>query len=296
MEIVALLRRLWDRRALVALAAFVAIGVGFVLAYRPSLPPESRSYQVGIATASIFVDTPNSQVVEVAPEGSETLGARANVLANLMVEGEVKAAIARRAGLRPDRLIAAVGGPQAASLAAGLEPKALFLTASVLNNPDLQQLPIIEVQTQAATPARAAKLANAAVSGLRDYLDSKAVRERVSDGRRLRVSGLGTAQAGLAPRGPGRVTALGAAILVFLTGCGAILIATAVRRGWRQAAAAEHTQLDSGGPALGDPFGDSSFAPIGLQSSAGAMDELPDLWTELPDDALAAPKAGGRRA
>ena len=101
-----MLRTLWRRRTLVALVAVFAVGVGYLLAFEASFPPKSRSYTVGQARARILVDTPDSQVVEVAPKGTETLGTRASLLANLMVEGEVKASIAARAGLPPKRLIA----------------------------------------------------------------------------------------------------------------------------------------------------------------------------------------------
>ena len=82
--------------------------VGLALTYTVSFPPESRKYEVSIATARILVDTPDSQVVDVAPRGSDTLGVRANLFANLMIAGKVKAIIARKAGLRPGQLQAGV--------------------------------------------------------------------------------------------------------------------------------------------------------------------------------------------
>ena len=108
MEAVTILRELWRRRILVALAALASIFAAFAIAYTVTIPPESRKFEVGIATGRILVDTPDSQVVDVSPRGSGTLGIRAGLLANLMTEGEVKAAIARRAGLRPGQLHAGV--------------------------------------------------------------------------------------------------------------------------------------------------------------------------------------------
>jgi hypothetical protein len=106
MELIMMLRDLWRRRILVGCAALLAVLAGTAVTYRISFPPklESRKYEVGVATTRILVDTPSSQVVEVAPKGSDTLGVRANLLASLMVDGVVKTAIARRAGLRPDQL------------------------------------------------------------------------------------------------------------------------------------------------------------------------------------------------
>jgi hypothetical protein len=245
-ELVTILRELWRLRILVVLVTLVAVGTGYAVAYQVSFPPQSRSYTVGIATARILVDTPDSQVVEVAPKGSETLGARANVLANLMVDGELKAAIAERAGVRPNKLVAAAesaGGPEAVT---PLTRSSLALTTGVVVNTDLAELPIIKVEAQAPDTQTAIALANAAVEGLSDYLDAKATTEEVSASRRLRVSGLGSAQGHEAARGPGRIMGLAVVIFLFVAGCAAILGLSAVIRGWRLAVALEQ-DLSPGG-------------------------------------------------
>ena len=100
---------------------------GMLVTYHMSFPPKSRSYDVGVATAQVLVDTPRSQVVgassAVTPQGGQalgTLGTQANLLADLMVVGTIKADIAQRAGLTPNRLIgisAAVTVPSASGSA-----------------------------------------------------------------------------------------------------------------------------------------------------------------------------------
>jgi capsular polysaccharide biosynthesis protein len=233
-DLILILRELWRRRLLVVLIALAAIAVGWVVGFQPSFPPKSRSYTVGIATARVLVDTPQSQVVEVAPKGSETLGSRASVLANLMVDGELKDAIAKRAGLEPKQLIAqtqASGGPVAII---PIGPKDRSLTTGVLINSDLAQLPIIKIESQAPTVKEAAKIADA-VTALGEYLDSKANVEGISSARRLQVSGLGAAQVHEATRGPGKVMALAAALLTLLAGCALVLMVSALVRGWRLA-------------------------------------------------------------
>jgi hypothetical protein len=233
-----ILRELWRRRRLVGLAAVVAILIGAMLAYRVSLPPESRQYDVGIASTHILVDTPQSQVVDVSPRGSGSLGARATLLANLMTEGEVKAAIAHRAGLPPNKLLAGVdtgtGLPPEISSSAG-DRDVHLLTTRPESNSAGEPLPIIALDAQAPDPEDAARLASAAVEGLRSYLDSKAATEDVSAAQRLEVRGFGEPQVTDAVRGPQRLVGLGAAVFVFLCGCALILVAPAVARAWRAA-------------------------------------------------------------
>jgi hypothetical protein len=239
MEFVTILRELWRRRRLVGMAALTAVLVGVLLTYTFSLPPKSRKYEVGVASARILVDTPNSQVVEVAPRGSDALGARASLLANVMTEGEVKAEIASRAGLPPRTLIAATESDAEPGLPPAARPvdptKLHLLTTRLVINPSGDPLPIIEIAAQAPDAAKAARLAGAAVAGLRAYLDSKAAGDEVSDARRLSVTGLGAPQATTEVRGPRRLLTLAAALFVFLAGCAAIVAFTAVQRHWRAA-------------------------------------------------------------
>ena len=238
MDTVTILRELWDRRILVGLAAVVAILVGLLLTYNVSLPPTSRKYEVSIASGRILVDTPKSQVIDVEPKGSDTLGVRADLLANLMTEGEVKAAIGRRAGLRSGQLVAGAqtaGQLPAVLSSARLGPDAHVLITRAVINAAGEPLPIIELEAQAPDGEGAARLASAAVTGLGAYLDSKAAGEEVPDARRLDVTGLGAPDVREATRGPRRMVALVAALLVFLCGCAAILLVSALARRWRTA-------------------------------------------------------------
>src|SRR3954452_1378300 len=107
MDAVTILRELYRLRGAAGLVGVVAIAVGVGVLFKVSYPlkVESRRHEVGVATARILVDTPHSQVVEISPKGSDSLGTRANLLSTLMVDGVVKTAIARRAGLQADKLI-----------------------------------------------------------------------------------------------------------------------------------------------------------------------------------------------
>ena len=85
MDTITILRELVRLRRLVIGVAVFAVLVGAMVMFKlPDLTP--RRYDVGYATAQILVDTPSSQVVDVSPKGSDTLGLRANLLASLIVD------------------------------------------------------------------------------------------------------------------------------------------------------------------------------------------------------------------
>jgi hypothetical protein len=242
MDTVTILRDLWRLRLVVVGVALFALLAGLAMTFNIGFPPkfESRKYDVGVAVTRILVDTPSSQVVEVSPKGSDSLGVRANLLASLMVDGVVKAAIAERAGLPPEKLIGvseAAAEPDAVAKAPG--PRSYVLTTRVMTNTGGDQLPIIEVDAQAPDRAGAAKLGEAAVSGLRDFLDSEAARQEVKDADRLQVSGLGAPQAETVVRGPSKVMAVVVVIFVFALGCAGVLGVLALVRGWRAASVRE---------------------------------------------------------
>jgi hypothetical protein len=242
MEAVTILRELWRRRILVGGVALASILIGLAIAYKVSFPPESRKFEVGVATGRILVDTPDSQVVDVQPKGSGTLGIRAGVLANVMTEGDVKAAIARRAGLRPNQLRAGVkvqGELPAVLASASGDASAHLLITSPVTNPDGTPLPMIDLEAQAPGTGVAARLADAAVTGLNDYLDSKASGENVPDGKRLQVTGFGAPEVRAETRGPSRLVAFGVVIFLFSLGCVAILVVFPLVRAWGDAAKAD---------------------------------------------------------
>ena len=152
MNTVTILRDLWRLRLLVIAVALLALLAGTALVYKISFPPslESRKYEIGLATARILVDTPSSQVVEVAPKGSESLGVRANLLASLMVDGVVEEAIAKRAGLAADKLVGVTEtATEPAPAAKPPSRRAFVLTTRVVANTSGEQLPIIELEAQA---------------------------------------------------------------------------------------------------------------------------------------------------
>jgi hypothetical protein len=253
MEFVPILRELWHRRYLVALAAVLAIGIGVMTVYKVSLAPpglESRQYHVGLATARMLIDTPESQVVDLSPKGADGLGTRANLLANLMASSPVKAIIASHAGVDQNALIAIApssSGPVVSTLlsqraaASASNPESYILTLS-----SDEALPIISVDVQAPDAQQAARLADAATTGLRDYLKSVAAAQNVPNARQLVISTLGPAQSGNVVRGPRRLIAIFAALFIFGFACAAVIVVSGLARGWRMAARLEdaHAEQD----------------------------------------------------
>lgn len=319
MNTVTILRNLWHRRRLVAVVALVALLVALVVGFKvPSF--KSRQYKVGVATVHILVDTPSSQVVNIAPRGSDTTAARASLLASLMVEGDIENNIAQEAGLKPSQLSGATGA--AISPSAGgpdspppSSPTAYSLTTQVLTNTTGDTLPIIEVDTQAPTAAGAERLANASISGLTAYLNSKAALEKIPDADRLDVTGMGAPEATLQAHGPSNTMVLLVFLLLFVTGCIGILVVQALVRGWRAASERDREQGELDEDSLGVPVPfdviaaeaeapelvpDPSLEPVEDGADSGAVDR--DLlwasigWSTLgyhvPEDVL---PAGGTK-
>jgi hypothetical protein len=298
MQTVTILRELWRLRLLVVLTGIVAVVAALNVAYEISPSKvESRKYSVGIATARILVDTPDSQVIEVAPEGSDATGVRANLLANLMVEGEIKAVIADRAGLRPSQLEGVsktAADPNAA--ATPPDPRGYVLTTDVLTGQDGERLPIIEIEAQAPDSGKAAHLAQAAITGLRDHLDTRAAAEHDRDADRLQLNPLGAPQARDVVRGPRLALAIGAGIFVFLAGCAAILGFFALVRAWR---AVEYEKQSRLAYDLAVIDGDDAEPPTTARDGAG--DEgvtwaFPRPTPPAESDEVAALGGGERRA
>jgi hypothetical protein len=284
MDTVTVLRDLWRIRVAVLCVWLLALLAGTAVLYKISFPPQlqTRKYDVGIATTSILIDTPSSQVVDVAPKGSDSLGVRANLIASLMVDGDVEALIARTAGLNPNDLVGIVTSAQAQGpVAKPKDPRAPVLTTRVLTDNDGLELPLIQIEAQAANAAAAAKLASAAVSGLRDYLDSKAAAQRIPDAQRLQVTGLGVMQARTAARGPKDIFALAAVLFVFGFGCASILGVKALVRAWRAAVASEGPGDDE--PArTGDQEHADDAATWGIPARHPAVGDRWDVSWQTP--------------
>jgi hypothetical protein len=218
-----------------ALALGCSLIVGVILTYRiPSL--KSRRHDVGIASASVLVDSSRSQLADLAATSGtdlNTLATRASLLASMMASSQFKDDIASRAGvLSRDLVVVPPAQVQPATTAAPAvtagspsSPQASVVNVSI---PNLQAglIPLILVGTQASTASKAARLANASVAALEAEVSSVAAADHVPPLQQLTIRPLGPAASSTVSRGPGTLEGLLAGLAAFLVICAAGLTRT----------------------------------------------------------------------
>lgn len=152
-------------------------------------------------------------------------------------------------------------------------------------------LPIIQVGAQAPTSAEAAKLASAAITGLRSYLHSEAALERIPEADQLQINGLAS-QATTETRGPSGLIALLVVTVVLALGCLGILGVVALIRGWRAVKAREERGDD--GIVAVSPTPDTRLVYRGPRIGSGSSARLElDPDPSSSDDAAARPLGEG---
>ncbi|HWK26866.1 MAG TPA: hypothetical protein VNS09_09900 [Solirubrobacter sp.] len=118
MEVAAVLRTLWSRRLLCLPGIVLALAATFHYASKPA-------QLGGFAATRILLDTNPSQLVKPLPAGAESLGWRAQLLAEIMTDDATRDLIARDLNVRPKTV--RVLEP---SLQAPITPTAIARTAS----------------------------------------------------------------------------------------------------------------------------------------------------------------------
>ncbi len=167
MEVLLVLRAAWRRRRLVAgaIASAVVVFVGL----HGMSPTGSTSV---VAWTRVALDTPRSQLLAVAPSGSESLVWRASLIEHLMATDASTRALAGRLGVPADEVLVvdndlvnplvATSMANSASLAAGRAMAPYTLTVFLQNT----SMPVISLEAAAPTRAEADRLAGAAVAVL----------------------------------------------------------------------------------------------------------------------------------
>ena len=247
MQLFKILQEIKRRRIWVIVVVLISALVGFLLAFKPGLPPHSRQYQQAIASSDILIDTRNSQVVDVGGHGPElsTLASRANLLGNLMVTGPLKDTIAEAAGVSPEKLAvvppgnAEEPGVAPAPVETGRGVNVPRSERSTLTFSTDDTLPILHVVAEAPDAETARELALATVVNLRKYLAAVASTQKIPAARQLVVRQFGSPTVTTATRGIAHSVAFAVALILALVGCAAVVGGSWFGRSWKQFAKEE---------------------------------------------------------
>jgi hypothetical protein len=227
MEVFYLIRALWRSRLVLAAGLLLAIAAGSKLA--PVTPAPS-----GVASASVVIDTPRSELVNTLPYGAKSLPWRAATVSGLMSSAPVKRDIARAARVPPSR-IAVLDSVLAAPLIDASLPKAAAAAAQTTQEPYVLithadgLLPVVFFEAAAPTVAEAARLARAATA---------AVKTAVATSNTLRLQPI-VIETGAAVQthevhsSSGPLLGVGIAVVLFALWCGCVLVIPVLARSWR---------------------------------------------------------------
>lgn len=239
------LREIWRLRA--GFAASVALGLLAALWSVEKisvLPPrlESRSLDISAASTRALVDAPRSTVLDLGATTTDirSFTNRALLISNVMASAPVREYIARRAGVRAEQL--QIASPVTPDWPRPLDrPGERKSTGDILKEPDEYRLslqsnptvPVIDVYAEAPSDEAAARLANGAVSGTRDYLRVLGAAQGIRSDQQVRLQQLGAAKGGPVNAGADFKIALLSFVIVFALSCAAALFLSRTRRGWR---------------------------------------------------------------
>lgn len=255
MDLAQIFRELGRRRLWLAAGALVAIAVGILTAYTPSLSPvglQKRSLELGSAKSEVLIDSQKSPLTDI--NGNlDPLTARASIYARLMTSSPVVRIIAREARVPAGFVVA--GSAQ------GGEPGSEERATEILGEDKGYRVffearasqPLIQVSTQAPTAAEAIRLANASGAGFGRYLSQLQERQGVPQSQRAKIVQIGRAEGGVVNPGVNVPVAILAALGSFIAVCLLILFGGSLRRNLRVARIAEVKAhpADAPPPALG---------------------------------------------
>jgi hypothetical protein len=255
MQLGRILHQLWHLKRAVALAAAFAGLLALTSVYKLSLLPpklQPRALEIGAAATYVLVDTPNSKVVDIRAQTTDfaSLITRTNLLGNVMASPPVRSFIARRAGISPSLIEAAA--PATPDVPRSFtEPGSEKRASDILRASDRYRLsieaspsvPILAVYAEAPTGEGAVKVADAAVAGLQDYLNTVAAQQRLPAAEQVRLKQLGLATGGVINHSVKMQIAGLTFAVVFALCCAALLGFRRIRSGWKHAAQAERAEV-----------------------------------------------------
>ncbi|HET6508241.1 MAG TPA: hypothetical protein VFG42_15725 [Baekduia sp.] len=244
MRLGALLHQLWRHKLGAGLCLAFAVVMSLWSLYHLSIAPPGltpRHLQIGAASTTVMVDAPKSKIVDLRAntQDFQSLTTRADLLSNVMASTPVRAFIAQRAGV-PERAIVADASLGADLPRSATEPGSERRSTDLIQETDKYRLaissneaqPIIYVAAQAPSGEAAARLANAAVDGLNDYLTMMADREGIAPTARTRLIQFGRAQGGVVNPSVDIEIGLLTFLISFVVACAAFRVVLRVRHGW----------------------------------------------------------------
>jgi hypothetical protein len=238
------LRELWSHKIGLTLTVLAAVLAATLVLYKVSLAPpslESRALGLSAASTQVVVDTPESLLTNLKQStySLESQTNRALLLGDVMASFPVREHIAERAGIEVGQL--AVAGPVTPEeprviADPGDQPK----TTDILKSPEEYRVsitanptvPILDIEAEAPTPEAAAKLADSAVGGLRDYIDEVSRAGDTPAKSKVYIRQLGDATGSPVTSGVKLEFAFLAFFLVFLIGASITLFVGRMRSGW----------------------------------------------------------------
>lgn len=215
-------------RLAVALIVMAAIAAGVLAGYKPTgFPPklEPRIMSLGVASKQVLLDGWRSPLVDRRFD-TEPLAARSGTFAQVLSSPAVLEAAARETGI-PVESITSEGpyvGPAAPwNVVVPSEARSNQVTAERkvyrLSFVTRQTLPMVTIHAQGPTPEAAARLAEGAYQGLRDYLAQLAAEIEPAPARPIVLRDMGPAASGPLPSRIGKaviVLAFGGVLIVGL--------------------------------------------------------------------------------
>jgi hypothetical protein len=244
-------RELWEVRGWVAGCVAYALAVAILsVAHITAFPFQisSRSLRMASASTQVVVDTPRSTLVDIRQDtsGLQGLTNRALLLGNAMASPQIRADIARRAGVPFEEL-------QVVPPITPKQPRVLAEAGHAKHSSDILKLngeyriyikanptvPFLQIYAQTPTAGSAAALANAAVGGMQTYLAALGQSTDTPEAQQIRLTQLGKAEGIVVNGGIAWRVAFLAFLVTFGLGCATVIWVRRAFQGWRLASVSE---------------------------------------------------------
>lgn len=196
MNLIPILKELWQRKRLVAAATALAALAATLVVFQVSLLPPSvgkRSQPQGRGAVEILVDSARSPIAD-ARRDLTGLTARAGVFARYIAGGNVVGRIAEKNGIAA-RQVDVTGPSPLPGEAPGLDEAPQYHPYGIaISQPD-ELLPVVAVETRAPTVREARGLAAAVPAALREVVHRIQAEQGTLPGKRVEFRVLGPPRA-----------------------------------------------------------------------------------------------------